>query len=415
MVNLRLDAAGRLEFLKAVPPQRDEARAHYPDPDWGILFAAAGLDRGEFNEVNPEWVPEAFCDARAAWIGAYPGQDIPEIRVEACAYRGRAVYFHIIFPWSRPTRLVASSGSGNFNQVVFFILFLGTSTVAGFIARRNLRMGRGDRAGAFRVGAFSVICLMLGWFLGFDPVLEVGAELYNFFITFGLFLMVGMAIWLMYIAAEPFARSVWPDLLISWTRFLSGRYRDPLVGKQFLLGALLGMSAHVLHAGGFRGLVLTRLGLPPVAPLAMDPIALNGIRVFVGEAASLLGNTVLNSMLLLFILVLSRFLLRRRWLAVVALVLLGIPFTLAQSEHWAGMLISILSLTLGSLAFARFGLVGGIAGSLMLDFPETFPFTTDLSAWYFNHSLVALILISSLLVYAFRISLGARPPVRIET
>src|SRR5712691_2614762 len=59
-------------------------------------------------------------------------------------------------------------------------------------------------------------------------------------LAFSLFLAA--FVWLTYMALEPFARRRWPDLLISWTRLLSGRLRDPLVGRDILIGILAGAS-----------------------------------------------------------------------------------------------------------------------------------------------------------------------------
>jgi fructuronate reductase len=35
---------------------------------------------------------------------------------------------------------------------------------------------------------------------------------------------------MLYVALEPFVRRMWPDALISWSRAIMGRLRDPLVG-----------------------------------------------------------------------------------------------------------------------------------------------------------------------------------------
>ena len=35
--------------------------------------------------------------------------------------------------------------------------------------------------------------------------------------------------WLYYLALEPYVRRLWPQALISWSRVLAGRVRDPLV------------------------------------------------------------------------------------------------------------------------------------------------------------------------------------------
>ncbi len=42
---------------------------------------------------------------------------------------------------------------------------------------------------------------------------------------------------MLYLALEPYVRRLWPDALISWTRLLGGRLRDPLA---FLVLGLLG-------------------------------------------------------------------------------------------------------------------------------------------------------------------------------
>ena len=44
--------------------------------------------------------------------------------------------------------------------------------------------------------------------------------------------------WLIYIALEPFLRRRWPHRIISWNRLLRGNLRDPLVGRDILIGAL---------------------------------------------------------------------------------------------------------------------------------------------------------------------------------
>jgi uncharacterized membrane protein YjjB (DUF3815 family) len=54
--------------------------------------------------------------------------------------------------------------------------------------------------------------------------------------------------WFFYLALEPYARRLWPTMLVAWTRLLSGRMRDPLVGKSILVGTVCG-SLMALLAG----------------------------------------------------------------------------------------------------------------------------------------------------------------------
>jgi len=58
--------------------------------------------------------------------------------------------------------------------------------------------------------------------------------------------------WILYLALEPIVRRRWPDSIISWSRLLAGRLRDPLVGRDILIGCLAG----VLLAAGLMAIHL---------------------------------------------------------------------------------------------------------------------------------------------------------------
>jgi hypothetical protein len=45
--------------------------------------------------------------------------------------------------------------------------------------------------------------------------------------------------WVLYVALEPFVRKLWPRTIISWTRLVGGKIRDPLVGRDVLFGVVL--------------------------------------------------------------------------------------------------------------------------------------------------------------------------------
>src|SRR5581483_4220859 len=63
---------------------------------------------------------------------------------------------------------------------------------------------------------------------------------------FGDGLLGGFGAALVYLAFEPYFRRVYPKMLIGWTRLLSGRWRDPMIGRDILIGAA---------AGSFCGIV----------------------------------------------------------------------------------------------------------------------------------------------------------------
>jgi hypothetical protein len=58
-------------------------------------------------------------------------------------------------------------------------------------------------------------------------------------------------VWVLYIALEPFVRRRNPRLLITWTRLVSGEWRDPLVGRDVLVGCAAGLGM-VLASAGLR-------------------------------------------------------------------------------------------------------------------------------------------------------------------
>src|ERR1019366_6279949 len=156
MTLVGLNPLGRLTQLIAVPPQFEKPAAAAPSPDWSILFAAAGLDPSKWPPAQPAWTPPVYSDARAAWTGSLAERpDIP-MRIEAAAYRGKPVYFELIGPWTHADRgQPHKPTSGERAGWVFSIVLSLSLLVAGvMLVRRNLRLGRGDRRGAFRLAAF---------------------------------------------------------------------------------------------------------------------------------------------------------------------------------------------------------------------------------------------------------------------
>src|SRR5207245_5320331 len=59
-------------------------------------------------------------------------------------------------------------------------------------------------------------------------------------------ILAGMIAFLLYLAVEPYFRRRWPKLLIGWTRLLSGRFRDPMVGRDVLIGTVVGTACAIV-------------------------------------------------------------------------------------------------------------------------------------------------------------------------
>ena len=128
-----------------------------------------------------------------------------------------------------------------------------------FFARRNLRLGRGDRRNATRLAVFVIGLMMLSWIFGAHPVLTFW-EMVLFLRNLGMFLLVGGGLWVLYIAIEPFVRRRWPQILVSWTRLLSGDWRDTLVAHDAIAGCAAGV--FIVLLGQLTAFVPRWLGYP---------------------------------------------------------------------------------------------------------------------------------------------------------
>ena len=405
MVGVELDTLGRLIRFEAVPSPVNAPKAAGGPPDWEALFAEAGLDRAAFSPTESRWLPPFYADSRMAWTEGKPERADRPLRVEAAANRGRPVYFELVGPWTRPPRMQPSESQSGFNVFELFLAGMFTVLLVGgsLLARRNLRLGRGDRRGALRVAAFIFTCFMLDWALATRHVGNISE--YPLFIQgLGQALFLAALSWLIYIALEPLIRRRWPDSLIAWTRLLSGRLTDPLVGRVLLAGALVGVFRAILSEVG----ELTRRAFeatPPIPPFPWN-LTLRGPRAVADHLVAGPAVTMLLALGFALLFFLLRAVLRKEWLAAGAFALImAVPLEGGGLIAWALGLVGTAALI---LVFLRFGLLALVFGNYFHHFLE-FPLTTDSSAWYAGTSLFLLLVLAALAVYGFRIALAGRP------
>lgn len=250
---VRLDTRGRLLELTARTAE-GEARTKPAEPDWTAALTEAGLDSVALERVEPVTLPPVFVDTRAAWKGVFPAQPRFPLRVEAGACRGRLVDFRIVGPWNDPRPTPPRTAALQAMNAGLTVVTVPVLVAGVFMARRNRRLGRGDRRGAFRVAAFAFSCLMLYWLFRTPHAASPPAEWALLAEGLGRALYPAAVLWVLYMALEPYVRRRWPRTLLSWTRVLAGRFRDPLVGRDLMAGALL---ANLI----FGCLILGRAGI----------------------------------------------------------------------------------------------------------------------------------------------------------
>jgi serine/threonine-protein kinase len=414
---IQLDTTGKLDRLAIIPDRWTDAGAIIEPFDWSALFEAAGLDPAAFTETERVKTPDAPCDDLRAWTGPAYGDEI-ETTVQAGALAGNATYFEILGPWSKPVDRSQTVAAGVVNTIGGFIV-AGVIIAAIVLARRNMKMGRSDRKGAFRLVLFFLGTMLASWLLTDFRLqtLDLGSLFAN--LVFGRPLahamLHGVLAWVLYVAIEPYVRRLWPESMVSWTRLLMGRFRDPLVGRDILVG--MGAMGFMMAATGSIFVMLTDWA--NIAPPQPDLSGLTSLLVDLRETlASILNqaqSAVYVPMAMLVLVLLLRMLLRRTWIAVVVVVSLvvvvatfspqpdGTPTSIRVAGALFAAAIPLAFLTL----LLRFGLLAVMGGFFLMGLMGG-SLTLDTSRWYAGNSIVVILAILALAGWSFYISLAGR-------
>jgi serine/threonine-protein kinase len=405
MTGVWLNPDGRLLRLMVVPPSFAAVDPVTDSVDWSLLFEAAGFDMTLFNPVVPRRNPLVSCDERLAWEAV--NTETPSIRIEACANDGVPVHFEVVPEWRWNRIEDAESVSSLADAIFFSTLLVGVVVGGAVLARRNLRLGRGDHRGAMRVAAFVFVVLALAWLLQ-APHVSTFAEVGLFFSFLAYGMMVSGLVWMVYIALEPYARRLWPDGLISWSRLLAGRIRDPLVGRDILIGAAAGVFTRCWW-GVYRW-IFELLALPAERPLTTALISLSGPAETIGSICQTLAFSLYMPVGWLLLLLLLRVLLRRQWLAILVIMLFAVGTSLPSFVNpvLAGVFMSVAFGAFLSVLL-RFGLLAPVFWGVYMYLSSSVVLTLDSSAWYAGRSWFTLLLFAAIAAYGFWISLAGRP------
>jgi serine/threonine-protein kinase len=250
-INVELDLRGRLRSLRVKPAPVEFSQEPAPAPDWSVLFETAGLDMAAFEETTPTFQPRFFADTRAAWTGALIEPVETPVRIEAAALRGKPVAFERILPsdasWSAESMAdekAKDAARSDITNAIMLTLLIALLAGAVFLALRNSRLGRGDRRGALRMAGFVFAMRLVNWLIAGHHVAGDDDVILSVVALSGA-LFLGALTWVLYMALEPYVRRLWPESMVGWSRLLAGRFRDPLVGRDVLVGMTLGVALQV--------------------------------------------------------------------------------------------------------------------------------------------------------------------------
>ncbi len=412
MIGVDLDPQGRLLRLMALPvstPGLDESSAA---PDWIRLMAAADIDINSLTATAPEEVPSLPFDRTQGWTGNLSQQlDMP-VHIIAASLRGKPVIFEIQSPGiDLPTRKNAQTWvTQRFTPAVWFGITLVLLMFGLYLARRNIRMKRSDARGALRISVFTFLALASASALWAHHAYDSFGD-FMWWVRGGVafFLFDALFVWVAYMAMEPAMRRSWAKLLISWSRLMSGRFRDPLVGRDILIGSITGAVAAILVFvfKAFPGWMF----LPGAWSAHIELKSLLGFPQQLGTALYILGMTAFYGIGWMVAMVFCRIIFRKTWLVAVVFTFFGtvtlfvgssgaLPAQLLSGLAFSGVIAEILLYS---------GFLPGAVSFFVYNVLVRMPLQLDTPGWTARASVFTLLILAAVALYGFIIALGGRP------
>ena len=191
---------------------------------------------------------------------------------------------------------------------------------------------------------------------------------------------------------------------------MAGDFRDPLVGRDILVGGLLGLCSAVVDY--LTMLLQQRSGIAS-APYMREftPDLLSGVETIVAHLFFPLSFLIFMTVLFSFVLLILLSVLRKKSLALAGLwlfvVVPNLP-SLLGSGDWIAFIGPALFAGLTTIAIARFGLLGLYTFVIFKSLSFLHPITSDLSSWYAKNTIFVFVVLMSLAIYGFYTSLAGK-------
>ncbi len=405
-----LDTSGRLVRLEVVPPEKSVPVQNVKVPDWAEFFTASGLNIAAFRAAEPEWAPLASTDSRLAWTGTLPERPDVPIRVEAASFHGEPVAFRTVYAWTKPGRDLQNNLTGmqKISSVMIVLMILGVLIGGIALARWNIQSNRADMKGAARLGAFIFVAFIVLWILSTHHLANF-LEGISFLVAVASATLRTFFAMVLYIALEPFVRRREPQVLISWTRLLAGNLRDPLVGRDLLIGVVYGIGLLIFE--GSDNFLLPLFGKLPPMPGGVSTESLLGVRHALGQVLLYVLGQTIDSLGIFFMLFVLQRILRSTWAAAIVVAIVGTLLSLGSNSseyQWFSAIALVVLYISFLLVLKRFGLLPLVVGLVVQEVLQAFPATVHFGRWYAAPSLAGLAAIAALTLYGFRTALAGQ-------
>ena len=410
MIEMRMNLTGHLREFTAIPGEKAASDAPGTPLDSAALFNAIAYDPTGFTGTTPELIPSVAFDLRNAWKGPAPGLPGVEVRIEAASLAGKLTAVKVIFPWTKAKREPGKQQSGV--SLIGPLANIGLQLISIFFglifAVRNLRLGRGDRKGAFRLALATGFLLMIVW-MGSAHHVASPREWSLFLNAVSDAGFASLAMWILYLALEPAVRSRWPQALVTWNRLLAGKFGDAQLGAHILTGAAIGIILRLFFAG--VGLIEYQRNQVPYDNVLGGTA---NASAWIGMNAQALSSALASGFAVFFTIFGLRALWRNDYAAAFTTAILfalignGGIWNDTSTNLFLGRTLLLLVFVVLALILIRMGMVLTIAALFFLNTTGKISIGPGLSGWYTPYGLAYMALLIAIAVYAFWRSIGER-------
>lgn len=392
-----LGSDGRLLGLERQPSESDAKFPADSEKVWASLLARTGFPSQSVKPSTPQRTVYLPADARLirrAWLVTGQRETGGSILIEGAELAGQPVFMAVLDASAGDTDAGTWQTVGSRRermQLSQHVLWTALFIISVPLAVSNLRRGRSDPRGALVLAGMVFVVRNLGWLLAAHHVPGLGQFRQAVILSASGALAESTLVWLFYTALEPFVRRFWPHTLISWSRLVKVRLRDPVVGRDVLVGSVVGAAWSVAVMAD--RMLPDWLGWSARGTFWSEEVfaVMGGLRPALASIIGALWSAIYSGTYLLLLLVLLRACLKRSWAAqlIAALILAGLLVPTGNHIVISMLLIGGLAAS-GVLIMTRFGLLTIAVSIFMASVLIRLPLSLDLRVWYSDLSLVGL-------------------------
>jgi serine/threonine-protein kinase len=188
---------------------------------------------------------------------------------------------------------------------------------------------------------------------------------------------------------------------------LAGQFRDPVIGRDLLLGILFGILLSVFeHMQTFAELAFHR---PPSEPQTFSIATLDCLRCAFATLVVQATSSLSTALGIFFLFCLVRLVCRKSWIAAIVTVLLFSTAAFGGENPLVDFLFVAPVFAVFLWVLLRFGLLALAATVMANNLSGNMPITTSFGAWYAEAGVFFIVAMALIVLYAFQISRAGKP------